>query len=224
MAPSAPKSEGEEFASIWLKLSAGGEPIDSIAHPPADLDSPPLGLFRTERVSTLSNRGHLIVGHNRSYALEVHESEDLIRRITRDVDVAPVRRDERAQREAMLEYREKLVRERDGVDIDFPPVPRTKPFFRDLRVDADGRIWVDRYVAAVKVDVEPREPGDERPLLEWREPPTFDVIRADGTLFGTIILPKDVEAHFMRGRHIWGVYTGELGEPYVVRLRIEPGT
>jgi hypothetical protein len=224
MAPAAPKSEGEEIASIWWKLSADGEFLDSIARPPADLARPPFAPFHDERVSTLSNRGYLVVGHNRSYALELQVSDDLVRRITRAVDPEPVKRDERAQWEASLEYREKLMRERDGVDIEFPPVPRTKPFFRDLIIDADGRIWVDRYVAAMKVDVEPREPGDERPLIEWREPRTFDVIRPDGTFLGTVVLPKDTEVHFMRGWHIWGVYNGELGEDYVVRLRVEPGT
>jgi hypothetical protein len=223
MAPSAPKSEGEEFATVWLKVSANGELLDSIARPPADLAFPPFAPFRGERVSALSNRGYLVVGHNRSYALDVHVSNDLVRRITRDVDAEPVKRDERAQWEARMEYSEKRARERGGVGLDYPPVPRTKPFFRDLIIDADGRIWVDRYVAAMKVDVEPREPGDERPLLEWREPPTFDVIRPDGTFLGTVVLPKDTEAYFRRGWYIWGVYSGELGEPYVVRLRIEPG-
>jgi hypothetical protein len=226
MAPAAPKSEGEEFGSVWLKLSASGELIDSIARPLADLALPPSAPFHDERVSVLSNRGYLVVGHNRSYALEVHESDDLVRRITRDADPEPVKSAEREQWEAVLEYADKRARERWGPEhgIDYPPLPRTKPFFRDLLVDADGRIWVDRYVAAEKVDVEPRESGDERPLLEWREPRTFDVIQPDGTFLGTLVLPKDTEAYYSRGMSIWGVYSGELGEPYVVRLRIEPGT
>ena len=104
----------------------------------------------------------------------------------------------------------------------YAPPPRTKPVFRGLSVDADARLWVERYAEAYKDDVQPREPGDERPLREWREPPTFDVIRTDGTFLGTVVLPKDVFASYKRGWHMWGVYSGELREPYVVRLRIEP--
>jgi hypothetical protein len=182
--------------------------------------------FNLERISALSNRGYLVVGHNRSYALDVHLTSDRVRRISRDIDVEPLKPQEHAQWEAWREYSEKRARERYGPGRvpDYPPVPRTKPFFSHLIVDADGRIWVDRYVAATKQAVEPREPGDERPLLEWRQPPTFDVIHQDGTFLGTVVLPKDTEARFMRGMYIWGEYSGEFGESYVVRLRIVPGT
>jgi hypothetical protein len=226
IAVGVPSGQWEEFATTWIKMSASGAIVDSIPRPPADRSLPQFMPFNLERISALSNRGYLVVGHNRSYALDVHLTSDRVRRISRDIDVEPLKPQEHAQWEAWREYSEKRARERYGPGRvpDYPPVPRTKPFFSHLIVDADGRIWVDRYVAATKQAVEPREPGDERPLLEWRQPPTFDVIHQDGTFLGTVVLPKDTEARFMRGMYIWGEYSGEFGESYVVRLRIVPGT
>ncbi len=142
-------------------------------------------------VSAMSNRGYLVVGHNRTYALDLRSLNGRVRRITRDVAAERVKREERAQWEAFEAWSNSMLRQRGAPPRDYPSVPATKPYFRGLAVDADGRIWVDRYAEAMKHEVKPREPGDDRPPYEWREPPTFDVIRPDGRFLGTVVLPKD---------------------------------
>ncbi len=99
-------------------------------------------------------------------------------------------------------------------------IPERKPAFKEIHVGDDGRIWLQRYVAAEKHAVPAREPGDERPLFPWREPQVFDVFESDGTFLGNIAIPRSTRILFRRGSQLWGVYTDDSGE-HVVRLRIE---
>lgn len=217
----------QDVPRIFTQISPSGEVLGSIDIPPEERTGRSFVLMTSEgrreyfpefRAHALSNRGYLVAGHNRTYALDLFLPGGRGRRITRTVEPVSLRGGERAQWEAMVRYAENLI---PGGPA-YPPPPRTKPVFRTLTVDRDGRIWVERYVEAIKTEPEPREPGDERPLREWREPPTFDVIQPDGTFLGTVVLPRDTYAYVRSGWHIWGVYSGELREPYIVRLRIEP--
>jgi hypothetical protein len=221
--------EPRERPWIFTEISPSGEVLRSIDIPPEERSWPSFVLMTTEgrrwsfpdlRAHALSNRGYLVVGHNRTYALDLWLPEGRVRRITRTAEAVALRDGERAQWQAWVRFFEEANQGR----LDYPPLPRTKPFFRALTVDRDGRIWVERYVEAIETEPEPRAPGDDRPLREWREPPTFDVIKPDGTFLGTVVLPRDTYAYVRSGWHIWGVRAGELREPYIVRLRIEPAS
>ena len=103
------------------------------------------------------------------------------------------------------------------------PVPEVKPFFRDIFVGDDGRVWVFRYVAAQKrTDAEPLPDRPERPLLTWREPWTFDVFEPDGTFLGSVEVPELLEPLGFRGDRIWGTLMDADGVEHVVRLRVVP--
>jgi hypothetical protein len=144
--------------------------------------------------------------------------------LRRDLEPIPVGAEERAEWEAFRQTI--LVRAREqnqDPQYDPDPVPEVKPFFRDIFVGEDGRIWVFRYVAAEKRhDVEPLPDRPERPLLTWREPWTFDVFEPDGTLLGSVVVPELLEPLVFRGDHIWGTLLDADGIEHVVRLRVVP--
>lgn len=227
------RTPGSGFSSpyTFIALSPSGDSIGSIPCPLSERGSAPAliiaaseGLrepFQDERLCALTRSGRVITGHNRSYALDVTTSAG-VRRIVRHVEPVELAGDERAQWEAWLDFFRRAMRERGRAGGPFPSLPATKPYYRRLWVDADNRTWVDRYAEATKREVEPREPGDERPPYEWREPPTFDVITSDATFFGTIVMPADVLLLCASGLFVWGRATGEMREHYVVRFRIEP--
>jgi hypothetical protein len=119
-----------------------------------------------------------------------------------------------------------LARERGtGREPELDPIPSVKPFFRDFWVGDEGRIWVWRYVAAVKrEDIEPVPEQPDRPLLTWREPWTYDVFEPDGTLLGSVVVPERLRPFAFRGDRIWGALIDEEGIEKVVRLRVIPET
>jgi hypothetical protein len=103
-------------------------------------------------------------------------------------------------------------------------VPEAKPAFSELRTDSQGRFWVKRYVAAQRrvVREQATPPGTPaRPTRSWHEPPTYDVFEPQGRFLGTVTLPWDARFYDARDRQIWATVSGEFGETYVVRYRIE---
>jgi len=91
-------------------------------------------------------------------------------------------------------------------------------------VDDDGRIWVDRYVAAVKRTDLPGPRGDNPPPpITWREPRTFDVFEPAGRFLGTVVMPRHTTVWLRRGNLMWGTVRGEFDETCVVRLRLVTG-
>ena len=104
-------------------------------------------------------------------------------------------------------------------------MPEQKPFFREIYVGEDGRIWIYRYVAAEKrTDVQPLPDRPERSLLTWREPWTYDVFEPDGTFLGSVVVPELFRPYVFRGLQIWGAHTDDDGVERVVRLRVDPAS
>jgi hypothetical protein len=102
---------------------------------------------------------------------------------------------------------------------EFAPTPRTKPAFRNLWIDEENRVWVERYVEATEVDEPARS---DRPASKvWQEPTVYDVITLDGVLLGTLRIPDRTYLEAARGKTIWATQTAEDGSPSVVQYRIE---
>lgn len=214
---------------VLLKYSSEGELLDSIPLPGDDRVLPDfmLGLegsivpFTVMTLFALSSSGHLVVGRNHQYDIELQTPGTAIH-LTRDLEATHVLSDEHAEWNAFRDYAIRRQGGRGG-NANIPPIPREKPFFRALRTGQDGRIWVFRYVTASKrEDIAPLENRPDRPLLTWREPPTYDVFEADGSFLGTVVLSHDFEPHAFRGMHIWGARVDSRGVETVVRLRVVP--
>ena len=173
--------------------------------------------FPTETHSAWSPLGYLVTGRNDVYDIELRKPSGAVN-LTRDLASIPVGGDEHAEWKA---FRQGLVeRVPEG---DFAPIPDVKPFFREIYVGQDGRIWVFRYVAAEKRhDIEPLPDRPERPLLTWREPWTYDVFERDGTFLGSVVVPETLRPFVFRGDRIWGALAGDDGIERVVRLRVVP--
>jgi hypothetical protein len=218
-----------DFPLTFLKVSPSGSTLDTLRLP-QNLNSSqgfvlatPQGYrsnFMPESVVALSNRGYLVAGHTRTYSIEIRGPGSTTRTITRTVPSIPIVGEERGMWEAWTAFTQRRS-QGEGMSAALQDLPRLKPAFRGIWIDGDGRIWVDRYVEARKVAVEPRKPGDERPLYNWREPPTFDVLTPEGRLLGTLVFPADTYVYAARGRYVWAETKGEDDVPQVVRFRIE---
>ena len=217
----------ERQGEVWIRLSAGGEVLDSLPIPEEPSTPPSFVLstasgydrpFTRQLITTLSPLGYLVVGHNRAYAFELRRTEEPTLRIERPFTPLPVRGPEHAEWEAWAEFFA-----RAGSGGPSYSVPDTKPAFSTLRTDAGGRIWVRRYVEAVHRPRTGPPSSSGAPPREWREQPTWDVFEPTGTFLGTVVLPANAYFYDAVDRHVWATVRGEFDEAYVVRFRIEPG-
>jgi len=176
--------------------------------------------FAVEVLTALSPLGYLVVGVNEDYAFSI-EDPTLPVEVRRDgFQRLRVSRGERAQWRRRKEWSEA----RSGMS--FRDVPDRKPAYRDLWVDADGRIWVHRYSEAVARDTEIPEVvvNGDPPGITWWEPSVHDVYSPDGSLVFCVTLPDNAEIMASTGDLVWGVFRGPLGEEHVIRWRILDGT
>jgi hypothetical protein len=178
-----------------------------------------MGPFVRETTHAWSPHGYLVVGHTSRYAITLARSGRALR-IEREFTPVRVTAPEKSEWEKWRDYFNREDRE-SKVQV---TIPTTKPAFRALDVDEEGRIWVDRYVVAEKRPPRPRAANDKRPQLTWREPGTFDVFEPDGRFLGTVRLPPRTFIYVRRGLHLWGTQRGDLDETYIVRFRIQPST
>jgi hypothetical protein len=101
-------------------------------------------------------------------------------------------------------------------------IPRVKPFIRALRVDDEGRIWVqvsmpsERYAPPQVSSLT----GAMRPGVAWREPNVWDVFESTGTYIGRLEMPDGVFPFVMRGEQVWGRWRDPTDVPFVTRYRI----
>ena len=223
---SGPSGEPEVFGGGWrtrfLRVSPSGAVVDSFEVPAEHSNLPRYVVmtsegarqpFNTLVCHAMSNQGYLVVGDNRTYELELWFPDGSRRRIERAYEPVGITGEERAQWDAWSRYFSKSET--------VPELPFTKPAFRGISVDADGRIWLERYTVATKRKAKSREAGDKRPPFVWREAATFDVIQPDGTFLGTVKLPEDMYMFRSENGYIWGIHTGENDVKSVVRLRLE---
>lgn len=218
-------ASGEDLQIFWLKIGPTGELVDSIPFQrPASSGfvlSTSVGYraaFPPGTAMAWSPLGYVVQADNRDYTLRFTPPDGSERVLARPWEPVEVQ----AGEEAMWEAWADAFREGGSTIEDFEGVPDRKPAFRNVRVDAEGRIWVDRYAEAERRQVEPRAPEDPRPLFDWRQRPTYDVVEPDGTFLGTLVFPPGVGPWFARGDEVWSVARGELGEAYVVRYRVGP--
>ena len=172
--------------------------------------------FPVEVLSALSPLGYLVVGVNDEYAFSIRDPTEPVEVRRPGFQGVQVSRSERAQWQERVEWSEA----RSGMS--FRDVPNRKPAYRDLWVDSDGRIWVHRYLEAVRrgeampeIVVEGDPPG-----ITWWEPSVHDVYRPDGSLLYCVELPEHAEVMASTGDLVWGVVRGPIGEEHVVRWRI----
>ena len=182
------------------------------------------GYVRPFTVMTLfawNPAGFLAVGRNDRYDVELRKPSGSVH-LTRALDPIRLEAEELEEWNAFRDRSEQRSRDRGSKFLP-GPIPAQKPFFREIHGAEDGRTWVFRYVRAEeRADVEPI-PGDpDRPLLTWREPPTYDVFETDGSFLGTVVLPVGFRPYVFRAMHVWGASMDDAGVERVLRLRVVP--
>lgn len=131
---------------------------------------------------------------------------------------------ERAEWEAVSDFlTEFSVRMGDG-DPHYPAIPRIKPFVRQLVVDTDGRIWLQRYTDPVPYPYAPGEAEEKaeagRSVLHNRSENRWDVFTPDGEPLGDVVLPLRARFFDARGDLVAGVAQGVDAIPRAVLWRM----
>lgn len=180
--------------------------------------------FWPSRRVTLSLDGRFVIGDPARYSIDVPLDSGVLR-IWRDAEPIPVSAAEGANLRQRITH--DMRRTDPGWDWDGPAIPDTKPAFRSLMMDEDGRLWVHLHTVAERIpdaEVERPDPAsNDPPPLEWREPIRFDVFDVDGTYLGQLEFPRGFATNpppVIEGDRVWAVVRDELEVPYVVRFRI----
>ncbi|MEX2478383.1 MAG: 6-bladed beta-propeller [Gracilimonas sp.] len=215
-------SEKPNWQWGWLNVSQKGEVTDTLEVPRDEVDRPLTFVLFTAQgsvhafiewpVSTINTTGELIFAeNNKNYEFELRTKKGPVKKVTRNFDPATLLSEEREQWDAWTNYYSGRGAENK--------VPEFKPAFKDIFTDAEGRIWVWRYVEAEYTEL--RVAPDYGPESNWWEPPTFDVFMADGRYYATVSLPLNANFKDAKGDKVIATLTGEEGEEYVVRYHLE---
>ena len=218
----SPPERNKPWRIGLLHLDDQGRIVDSIGDPeiagaPADAG----GMFLPSKIWAWSPLAYMVVGVNNAYRFELRPANRPVIRIERTTPVVHVLPQERVE----LEARNEWYRKNQGrfMTADLPPVPSTKPPYREFLIAQDGRIWVRLHATAVQVEREDAPP-DRPPVPSWVAPSVFDVFEPDGTYLGEVRVPTGTTVMVARGETAWGTRQGESGEIYVVRLRVQHAT
>lgn len=234
MAPRPPDSLAQPNAQLVELNATTGAAVRSIAVPPAPL--PPRVAVMQDGVPRVfvqlplapaaswawSPSGHVVSSSGEGYAIILHREHGLLR-IERDVPPVRAEADERAYHEERVTA---VMRRSDpSWRWSGPPVPESKPFIRGLGVGADGRIWVQRYLAGERVPESELEAGTRpgMPPVRWREPVGYDLFERDGRFFGTLRVPAGVTVRYADGDRVWASVRDSLDVPQAVRFRLIRG-
>lgn len=227
-----------EWEFILIGISPDGGVTDTVAAPtfaftPAQLKATGEhgGMsvrrvpFTPEAVWDFSPLGYMVGGVTGTYAITLFRTAQPVLRVERDREPVPVRSEEGSERRERITR--DLQRQYGAWRWNGPDVPATKPPWRDLFVDDDGRIWVIPSMPGREVisaaDARSMEARTGEPVLRFAEPPAFDVFADDGRFLGAVAPPAGLrtEPHpLVRGDRMWAVVEDAVGAPVVIRYRI----
>lgn len=215
-----------------------GEPGEPIAPPDLDYEAPYIEARRTSEgggVSVSRNGvpfspgdhvvfsplGYWIGGISTDYNVGVFRPDGTVLRVSRTWEPVPVTSGEKSDAEARATYN--MQRMLPSWRWNGPPIPDTKPAYRDLLAGEDGRIWVLLSQPGEGIEgVE--EPGpNEEPPRRWRESVVFDVFEPDGTYLGQVRAPDGFQIYpnpVFRGDHVWGIVEDDFEVQYITRFRV----
>lgn len=233
-----PAAEVRNWRLGIVHYSPDGVPYDTIPEPVWDHEPPTVEARRPNPDGSVSVRsnpvpfvaftesvfsplGYWVGGVSTDYAFTLYRPDRPLR-IERSSDPVPVTDGERDDAKARETYA--MRRQLPGWRWNGPPVPNTKPPYRNLYAGEDGRIWVLLSQPGVPIpDVEERGPN-RAPPRRFREPVAFDVFEPDGTYLGFVRAPdgfRTFPVPVFRGDRVWAVVADELGVQYVIRFRVD---
>lgn len=216
--------EAPEPNRVWriglFHIGTDGVLIDTIPDPtfPGEPELEP-GTFDARKVWTRSPQGPVIVGLTDALSFDMRHADGSVTRVERAAEPVAFLPEERAGWEARNEW----IRRNQGEFLmsEIPPVPAFKPAYRSLLADADGRVWVRRFVRGQPDSTAVPSPN-AAPPSGWTEPVVYDLFEPDGEYLGPLQLPPRTTITPAPGDEIWGIVRGDFDEPHVVRFRLVP--
>jgi hypothetical protein len=218
------------------RFTPEGEHTDTLVVPVWEYDRPVVTASREGSRSSssvpfspqiewsFSPLGHFVGGVATAYRIDLFKP-GLVLRIERAYDPIPVLSAEKAEQERRIT--ENFKRSFGSWHWNGAPIPDTKPPFKGLFVDRDGRIWVQvsqpGHEAVSAEEALEEERRTERPVMRYAERLVFDVFDADGRFLGPLVPPEGFRTWtppVASGETVWGVVEGDLGVERVVRFRI----
>lgn len=229
---------GALLTAGYLQLDSTGAARDTVVFPTLQPEPPQLkaqtpdggsntiwGLpWAGGNESALAPSGGLISGFGVEYVLYRLPASGRPVRIERDHIRVPVSDVERSEVRAQITQR--MRRLDPSWNWTGPEIPASKPAYRAIRADLDGRIWVRLYTAGEPIPAdelpEPR-PGPNPPVQRttW-EPNLYDVFAADGRYLGRVRPPGKASVLQATGNTAWGIDRDASDVSYAVRFRIDP--
>jgi hypothetical protein len=160
--------------------------------------------FLNEWMATPSPAGGVVYGYNDAYRFGIKPPTGPTRIVERPWVPVPV---QGAERDNWIQWAD-FFRAQDARSGGPPrppyEIPKTKPAYKELFVDRDGRVWVSLFTAAERRDdIPPRPAGDTRPRLIWRQRATYDVFDKGGAYLGRVTLPRSARVVAAQGDRVW---------------------
>lgn len=214
-----------EGRPTFVRMKPDGTIVDSLLAPLLpELPTPRFNLsfvddyttsFVPEVVVTPTAIGGLVFGRGDVHRFTIQPVYGLARVVERDWKPIELTSEERSEWIAVADAR----RQKDGTLGGFP-IAKTKPAYRDLFVDRDGRTWVSLYAAATKRELPPRKPGATGPQIFWRQQPVFDVFDPAGRYLGNVALPYGSTIVAAHDDRVWVKHTGSDDEHLVTAYKL----
>ena len=237
-----------KWRSALVRYGDGGSPVDTLDAPTFEMPANTIVARRERSTSqntvpytpstqwTIGPDARFVYGRSDAYAIYRQRPDGRILRIEREAEPVPVSAAEREEREASATWQMRTVD--PAWRWNGPPIPATKPYFTQLRVAQDGRLWV-RLSQPGEIDpaVDTTQSasggtsagagggppaGPRQPVLRYREPQVWDVFAPDGRYLGQVAFPHRFTVFALRGDHVWGVLRDDLDVQALVRMRVNP--
>jgi hypothetical protein len=181
--------------------------------------------FSPQAAWTFSPLGYTVGGLSTDYRIDLFRPGEPVLRIEREwtpVPVNPAESEERVRRQTLQFQRDFGSWRWNG-----PPIPDTKPPFRNIIVSEDGNLWVqtsqEGRATMTEADAREEEARTRIPPLRFEEPPAFDVFAPDGSFLGPVRVPESFSVFpepIVRGDTVWAVTRDELDVATIVRFRL----
>lgn len=242
---------GNSYATVWwqphqsseqraglARYSPMGEILDTVLAPDWEYVSPRVEAARegigrsTARVPftpqpwwTFSPMGYAVGGLSTDYRIDLFHTDGSVLRIERDHVLVRVGREEADER--VRRRTAQFRRDFGNWSWNGPPIPSTKPPFRNVFTSWDGNIWVlvsqPGHMTMTAAEARQEERVRGIPPLRFEEPAAFDVFSPDGRFLGHVKTPPAFRTRpepIIRGDTVWAVARDELDVATIVRYRI----
>ncbi len=135
------------------------------------------------------------------------------------VPTAVIGPDERKEIQTMTDFWDGQVLAHDKVAVQHEPVPNHKPAIRELMLDGDGRVWVQRNVESVPVPPHPA-PGASHLAQTFDQPTVWSAFRTDGRYLGDVRFPIGVRVIGVVRDVAWALLFDTSNQQRLVKYRI----